>query len=326
MRAAKKTISDWSVVGIKGYVMLMIEILKYSPTYELAHRIDKEKLSEDEWQDALFSMYADGITKKLTHKEKQSLLDDFDLVLKTYSEYGDISLEDSHRWWQEVGMKLYTADYNPNVAQIDRIDKAETAYERLHSALDTYLETTLVQQGKPPALILSVPLGMNKQFILNQVSDLIDQANVPVPPIAQKGKKTLTAERLRAEPLFMAMCLLMYKIQNPNMALWRLGVLANVSPKNAVGLNVNEKLNDDTIEQANRMAILTSRALKKARLLSENAAMGNFPSTENRKLPVFYCEYVQKNYQDALLYGGSTSRTRLRVKQEEIRKIIMANK
>jgi hypothetical protein len=64
MRAAKKTNSDWSVVGIKGYVMLMIEILKYSPTYELAHRIDKEKLSEDEWQDALFSMYADGITKK----------------------------------------------------------------------------------------------------------------------------------------------------------------------------------------------------------------------------------------------------------------------
>ena len=37
-----RTMKDWSTKGIKGYVMLMVEFLRISPSYELARQIRSE--------------------------------------------------------------------------------------------------------------------------------------------------------------------------------------------------------------------------------------------------------------------------------------------
>ena len=257
---------DWGTKGIQGYVMLMLEYLRLSPSYELAR---KARMG------------------KLTAVEKKKLPKDFDLVLKTYDEYGDISTIQFADWWVQTGMGLYGSDYiKPQVRQIGRIEKDEEYEIGFSKALEQYFKTFRKHEGNGPGLILAVPLGMTKKVILKEVSNMINKAGVVVPPKAQKSKRSLTAKRLRSAPLIIGLHLLWAKAQHPDWANWRLGVAAKVSPTNTVGLDINAvKTTAKTADQRINLTVLTSRALKKAQLISENAARGRFPDSKAIPLP-----------------------------------------
>lgn len=61
-----------------------------------------------------------------------------------------------------------------------------------------------------------------------------------------------------------------------------------MSPTNAIGLDMNsKKSNAKTVDQRNNMTVLTSRALKKAKYVAENAARGRFPDPKPIPLPEF---------------------------------------
>ena len=55
MDLKKRNDKEWATLGIKGYVMLMIEFLRFSPSYELARRVHVRKPSDEEWQKVWFS-------------------------------------------------------------------------------------------------------------------------------------------------------------------------------------------------------------------------------------------------------------------------------
>jgi len=266
-----KSMKDWGTKGIQGYVMLMLEYLRLSPSYELAR---KARMG------------------KLTAAEKKQLPTDFDLVLKTYDEYGDISTIKFADWWVQTGMGLYGSDYiKPQVRQIGRIEKDEEYEIGFSKALEHYFKSFRKHEGNGPGLILAVPLGMTKKAILKEVSNMINKAGVVVPPKAQKAKRSLTAKRLRSAPLFIGLHLLWAKAQHPDWANWRLGVAAKVSPTNTVGLDINTaKATAKTADQRINLTVLTSRALKKAQLISENAARGRFPDSKAIPLPEY--DYV----------------------------------
>lgn len=261
-----KSMKDWGTKGIQGYVKLMLEYLRLSPSYELAR---KARMG------------------KLTAAEKKHLPADFDLVLKTYDEYGDISTIQFADWWVQTGMGLYGSDYiKPQVRQIGRIEKDEEYEIGFNKALEQYFKTFRKHEGNGPGLILAVPLGMTKKVILKEVSNMINKAGVVVPPKAQKAKRSLTAKRLRSAPLIIGLHLLWAKAQHPDWANWRLGVRAKVSPTNTVGLDINAvKTTAKTADQRINLTVLTSRALKKAQLISENAARGRFPDSKAIPLP-----------------------------------------
>ena len=259
---------DWSTKGIQGYVMLMLEYLKLSPTYELARK------------------YRTG---KLTANEKKLLPSDFDQVLKTYDEYGDISTVKFADWWVSTGIGLYGSEYiKPQVRQIANIEKNEEFEPGFTRALEHYFKTIRKHEGSGPGLILAIPLGMPKKTILKEVARMIGRAGVTVLPKAQKASRPLAAARLRSKPLFIGLSLLTFKARFPNKENWRLGVMAGVSPKNAAGLDINAKKNTVlTTDQRINMTILTCRALKKAQYIAENAARGSFPNSKPIVLPEF---------------------------------------
>jgi len=129
---------------------------------------------------------------------------------------------------------------------------------------------------------------------------MINRTGVTVPPKAQKAKRSLTAKRLRSAPLFMGLNLLWAKAQHPDWVNWRLGVAAKVSPTNAVGLDINStKASAKTVDQRNNMTVLTSRALKKAQFVAENAARGRFPDSRPIDLPEFDYADIYKRMQIA---------------------------
>lgn len=263
-----KSMKDWTTKGIQGYVMLMFEYLRLSPTYELARK---------------------ARTGKLTAAQKRMLPDDFDLVLKTYDEYGDVSRISFADWWATTGINLYGSEFiKPQVRQIANIEKNEEYEPGFAKALEQYFRSYRKQEGSGRALILAIPLGMPKRAILKEVTRMINRTGVTVPPKAEKAKRSLTAKRLRSAPLFIGLNLIWAKAQNPDWVNWRLGVAAKVSPTNAVGLDLNaKKASAKTVDQRNNMTVLTSRALKKAQYIAENAARGRFPDPKPIALPEF---------------------------------------
>jgi len=316
----KRNDKEWATLGIKGYVMLMIEFLRFSPSYEFARRVHVQKPSDEEWQKVWFSMYQKERKEELTDEEKNWLIDDFKLVQKTFEEYGDIThvtQRNFDHWWIERGMDIYAVEHqkprvwtilkleNKTVPEDEKVvndeDKGEEEDkgELFQKRMNRYLKTAYKREGEPPALILTVPLGVDKKQTLSQIAKLIEKANVPVLPIAKKAKRELTAQRLRSKPLFAALHLLMGKSMAPKLVLWRLGVRTKVSPKNAVGLDPTLNLTTQNVDKANRMAILTSRALKRAKLLTENAARGLFPCADDRMMPYFNYSAIYKRMQAA---------------------------
>jgi hypothetical protein len=277
-----RNMKEWSSVGIKGYLMLMLEFLRISPSYELARKSRME-----------------GLTKE----EKKLLPKDFELVLKTYDDFGDVSSIRFDEWWLTKGLYIYGTEFaKPRTRLIANVVKDEEIDQKFHRALDHHFEKIRPEEGKGPALILSVPLGINKRTVLAQISKLIDQSKVVIPVKAKKSARPLDAKRLRKDPLLIAINILWNKSKDPEIDLWRLGVLAKVSPKHMDGLDAKaQKLTSKTTDQRMKMGILTSRALKKAKQICEQAARGKFPNSSPIDLPEFNWDEIYKKIVKARL-------------------------
>jgi hypothetical protein len=270
----EQDLKDWPTEGIRGRVRLMMDYLRLSPTYELARRSRNGDLSSSE-----------GLL----------LPSDFDLVLKTYDEYGDINQSSFDDWWLSTGISLYGSEFvKPSVKKIADIEQDQAYEARFSRALVDFFKTDRVQEGNGPTLILAVPLGMKKQQALREIAKLIDDAGVSAAPIGvKKLARPHEGERFRLFPLIRGYLLLRGRVMNPKLELWRRGVKHKVSPRTAEGLDINAKQLDPlSADQRIKMAILTSRALKKAKCVCENAARGKFLSSDPIELPEFDYEDI----------------------------------
>ena len=281
--------NEWASLGIKGYIMLMLEFLRISPSYALAHEIKTQKLSKRTYQARLVKLYTTKTKPSLTASEKQQLFDDFERVLATYDVYGDIYQISFEDWWLNTGLAIYGVDHQkPQVRQIALIDEHEQIEPQNHHVLDDYFNKPRMLEGLPPALLLSVPLNMNKKYLLTQVSKLIDrniQRRPNHPP--QKAYKRLAAKRLRSEPLFKMLRLFMYKACYADMEQWRIAVKINLSPTYSQSLNEHSKQSSLNTADRYNLNVLTTRMLAKAKYCAEHAARDVFPKFTQRLLPEF---------------------------------------
>ena len=281
-----RTMKDWSTKGIKGYIMLMVEFLRISPSYELARQIRSKGLDK-KTQNKLITQLYEAKGKTLSAIDKQVVVNEFQSVLATYDEIGDISTMTFDAWWQERGIYIYGTPYSkPLVKQITRIEKNEAFEPLFYRPYEQYLTKIRSSEGNPTSLILGLPLGMPKADLLRQISKLIDHAKVPLAAKSARASKTLAAKRLRSEPLFIQLRILMAKAQYPDMQLWKVGLWAKVSAKHAKTLDLKEsKKKFEDADSKEHLAILTIRAFKKATQVAENAARGSCPSSKPVRMP-----------------------------------------
>lgn len=284
---------EWSTKGIKAYVMLMIEFLRISPSYALAHRITTEKLNQKAQEKLIIKLYEDE-HGELTAKQKEQALKSFDAVFKTYAIYGDISKLKFNEWWIKTGIDLYGAEHaKPHVKQLGRVEKGEKLSQKFYSEFESYLNSQRITEGEPTTLFIALPLGMNKKYLLNEVSRLIDASKVVIPVKSHKAKIPLAAKRLRSAPLIKGISLIWSKAYYPKWSLWQLGIKYEISPTYAKGMDMNKRSFKD-VEQRNVLNILTHRMLTKAKLIAENAARGSYPNSTSLLLPHFDYEAIYK--------------------------------
>jgi hypothetical protein len=287
VRIPGRTMSDWSTKGIQGYVSLMLEFLRLSPSYALAKQLRESKATEAQQRKRILSLYNAGKKVALSSAETALVLNDFEDVLKTYDLFGDVSKKPFKEWWQERGLNIYGSPHSkPKVWQIARIEKDEQVEPQFHKVLDQYLTKSRANEGKPISLVVGIPLGMPKNYLLRQVSKLIDMAKVELPTKSQRASRPLAAKRLRSAPLFIQLHTLMYRARLPDAQLWKIGTLAKVSPKHAEALALETtKKTLALADPKEHMAILTSRTLLKAKYVAENAARGSYPNSTKVIIP-----------------------------------------
>jgi hypothetical protein len=245
-------------------------------------------------QNKLITQLYEAQGKTLTAIDKQDVITGFQAVLATYDQFGDISTQSFDDWWQARGIHIYGTPFNkPLVKQITRIEKDEDFEPLFYKPYEQYLTKIRSSEGNPTSLILGLPLGMPKADLLRQVSKLIDNAKVPLATKSARASKALAAKRLRSEPLFIQLRILMAKAQYPDMQLWKVGLWAKVSAKHAKTLDLKEsKKKFEDADSKEHLAILTSRAFKNAKQVAENAARGSFPSSKPVRLPHYDFEDI----------------------------------
>jgi hypothetical protein len=292
-----RTTKDWSTKGIQGYVMLMVEFLRISPSYTLAHEIRTKKIAPSKQAALILKLYRDA-EKPLTKQAERDVIKNFERVLSTYDEYGDIFHSSFEEWWANRGLAMYGSSYNkPIVKKIAGISKGETYEPLFGRALEHYFSKQRAGEGNPPALLVAVPLGQPKRQLLAHISKLIDAEAVPLPVKSQRAIKPLAAQRLRSAPLFIMLRILMARAQYPDIPLWRIGKYAKVSQKYSdTEITLNKKRLQDADAKIH-LSILTSRYLLKAKCVAEQAARGQFPSSAKLILPAFDLDALFKRLQ-----------------------------
>lgn len=292
-----RTTKDWSTKGIQGYVMLMVEFLRISPSYALAHEIRTKKIAPSKQAPLILKLYRDT-DKPLAKQAERDVISDFARVLSTYDEYGDIFQCSFEEWWANRGLAMYGSPHNkPIVKKIAGISQGELYEPLFGRALEQYFNKQRASEGNPPALLLAVPVAQPKRQLLAYISKLIDAEAVPLPIKSQRAIKPLAAKRLRSAPLFIMLRILMARAQYPQLPLWRIGKHAGVSQKYAqTEITLNKKRLQDADAKIH-LSILTSRYLLKAKCVAEQAARGQFPSSAKLALPTFDQDAIFKRLQ-----------------------------
>jgi hypothetical protein len=256
--------------------------LRISPSYELARKASKGRLSTE---------------------EKKRLPKDFKKVQETYALLGDVQNTLFRYWWQKVGDEVFGVPHEyPTVDVISVLDGSVPRSSQIQNDVADYLKTKAAKAGNSPALIISIPLDNDsksrmqwvKKYLM-EYKDLRKSQKVKIKPkIELKGK------RINQQALVRGWGLLIFKSAFLDMENWRLGVAANLSPSYSPVLKVlGPRKTTDSREAQDRvlMGKITHRSLKKYQSIAENAARGNFPSESKIKMAFFDYEEINQLYE-----------------------------
>ena len=242
------------------FYLIWLEYLSLSPSYELAHRFRAGTISESEQAD---------------------LPKDFDRVLAVYDNLGDVQRVLFEPWWRETGIRYFGSQGSaPQVRRIGTLKLGKKCTKLAGGNLESYIAGTWSEHGKQPTLIAAIPVGMQKSKVLKAVAALLDKYSVEDRIIRTEPKYKLLGKRQNAKALFAYLFVVFIRSVMHKQELWRVGARAKISFSYSSSLDYKSEVERSGPGSHERimLAIMTSRALLRGRLIAENAARGIFPS------------------------------------------------
>ena len=264
MRLSRKELMRNGVWAEKvGFHMLWYEYLALSPSYHLAHLYRTDSLPSD------------GHDK---------IPEDFERVLQVYDDFGDLQQTTFKSWWRERGLDLCGhIGEKPRVTKVSAFGSRLRSNERVTSQTEEYLNNRWLEQGRQNTVLVAIPIGLPKSRIAKQINAIVsayDDRHKSVRP--PEPKYRLAGKRQNSEMLFRYLQVLHIRSLWPDRELWRVGARSKVSETYSPVLDAEAKVvRHEGVVDRQILAILTSRALLRAKMISENAARGVFPSYKN---------------------------------------------
>ncbi len=242
------------------FYLIWLEYLALSPSYELARRYRAGTISES---------------------EKANLPKDFDRVLAVYDDLGDVQQVLFEPWWRETGIRFFGSQGSaPQVRRIGTLKLGKKCTKSASGNLESYIADTWAEHGKQPTLIAAIPVGMQKSKVLKAVSALLDKYSEEDRILRTEPKYKLLGKRQNAKALFAYLFVVFIRSVMHKEELWRVGARAKISFSYSKSLDYKSEVERGGPKSHERimLAIMTSRALLRGRLIAENAARGVFPS------------------------------------------------
>lgn len=218
---------------------------------------------------------------------------DWKQIVKTYEDFGDVWRIPESRWWDSRGKALF--GIKAAKAQTFAIGHSDEA-ALINSKTATQSQKTWQDMGKPECLVLAIPTNQTKQMALKQISAIV-RANtfVDSKPKLVKPSYELIRSKLREPTIKLGtIALKMYQNGYP---LWLIGNQLVLSPAHHIELDDEGNPNANELNLAEkkvRLQILASKLVAKAKLISENAARGLYPTDAPCKYAVRFESKTRK--------------------------------
>lgn len=257
--------------------LLFFTMLRISPSYEVARKMSLGPLAQ---------------------RDHAALPPDFDEVLKTYAQFGDVQQVFFAEWWRYRGVPALTAPTEPAVRFLGLIGAGETDPSPYQQSLEHHFTSERTADGLPISILLSMPLGLGRAKLvaqLEQVIDMWESQATAAEPAAWSGvlgvptpaslnydgwMQGLGAKRNATQSK--ALTSLLIRALRPDLPDWKVQCLVTPNTTRAEDALRAErnKWKGGTVTADQRLLqndLL--RDLRNSRTLVENAARGRFPST-----------------------------------------------
>ena len=250
--------------------------LRFSPSYEIARKIRAKELPK-------------SYLKKMPSG--------FDKVLQVYDDFGDVRFIDFPSWYLENKRRLFGV--MPETLSISTITRLHKGKERDIGKIIQHFEKYYVMRGlneNQRINLVAIPLDRKKSELLKEISDYLDKhgAKAPEPDQAQY----IPLKGLQVKATINALKVVWLHAYMPHNSFWQTGAISGVSKTYSKQLSSLKKTGANE-EARYLMTITVAKLLKRAILIAENAAYGNFPSDKpvNSGLE-FDWEYLSKLLQE----------------------------
>lgn len=245
--------------------------------YELGHKLGYDVPYDEHYQYfydylRLSQSYrlADRYRKGIANSKDEKYPKDFKTVLETYDAFGDVTKISIGKWWAERALPLFGVRAKPKGSLLMTLNAKEAATEtKLKKTADNlkcYLDNDRPAQNDRAIIVFALPVYANRVVMTYEFDRLLNKSGIPLRDPKEIYPYRLLNNKIRGSLLDTAYRVTVHRAAHPKKKLREIGIETNVSPaKN----NSNRDLEN-----------MTSRLLRKAYRLSENAARGIFPSLE----------------------------------------------
>ena len=234
------------------------EFLLLSPSYRLAIK------------------YRNGRIKSA----REQLPPDFDEVLKTFDAFGDVVQTGFEQWWADKAQFQFGIVSNPRGSLLMKLDVQEEAglsqLKASKAALKKYLDNDRPSQGNRAMVVLALPIYANRVVMTREFDRLLNESGIPLKEPKEIFPFRIIDNKIRSELMDNAYRVTLYRAANPEKKLLEIGMETGVSPA-----MFNENTKDWDYEKRRDLENMTSRLIRKAYRLAENAARGRFPSLDS---------------------------------------------
>ena len=228
------------------------------------------RLSQSYW---LAHQYKNG----LISGNKIKLPKDFDIILKTYEAFGDVTKSDFPEWWIKKAQYQFGIKSDPRGSLLLKLDVKEpitkNKINELTAKLKQYLDVERPTEGNRAMVVIALPIFANRVVMKYEFDRLLNESKFKLTEPPEIYPYRLINNKVRIDMLDLAYRVTLYRAAHKDKKLLDIGIGAGVSPP----LNTKKANYEDKKRGVESM---TSRFLRKAHRLAENAARGKFPSIE----------------------------------------------
>jgi hypothetical protein len=200
---------------------------------------------------------------------------DWGKVAKTYADFRDVFAIRESDWFREIGMPLFGLKARQSEAFVVS-EESKDDFLAAHEVVKA--KHAWEEMARPDTVVLAIPRNQTKQQTLKQVTALIRSMEfASSKELDTKPKYQLLRSKLQKDTIALGVDAL--KMYRKGIPLWQIGYKLGLSPDSCADIDANK----DIGYNKQYLSIATSKLIRKAESIAENAARGLFPTDKPLK-------------------------------------------